>query len=288
MTSSAVTTTLGHVGTNVHAPYLFLLYNDKLHHIDFKNVVYHAPQKLKFGYKVPVSYRLNGVEVPLVIQTPLLYLPFGASEAKDRKDDDAKGDKVEQESERAAVWKLAYRLDTTSHRQSCFLDFMNEWDRFTMATLLEKKDEWFTNEELSIDEIKVFYNKLIGKSKKSATGFEYPPLFNTKLSYNYNTKSVVTRFFKSDETPATLAEVTPGGRGIGIVRYQGLWFGKRLIVHRFSTEGLKFDAPVAANKCPVVSAEGDDFGVAPTPTSSPRVVSADESVEPSAKRARIE
>jgi hypothetical protein len=178
---------------------------------DISKLSYNDVRNLDTGGKVVyVSYN----KAPLVLQTPMMYAPFGLQKwTNDGKD--------------KYTLNLSFRGMDNSKSMSTFHQMLKDFDTKFVNDGFANQGTWFKGKKLnSIEVVDALYTPLITPAKDKNTGEvtdKYPSTF--KVTVPMKDGKFACEVYDENQNPADLLTMnTKGARVSALIQFAGLWF----------------------------------------------------------------
>lgn len=191
--------------------------------IDVSKLKYSEVKVLKSGAK---SVYVNHDGAKLLVQTPVLNIPYGINDNSkfikddEKKDDDKKYDLV-----------LSFKGIAENPKIKLFHDKLKQLEEKIIEDAFANRQLWFKNNfNNNKDVVSTMFTPMVKLDKDKNTGEianKYPPTFKVKIPYNTKENKFEFDAYDMDNNDVEFADILnnlKGGKAQLIIQLNGIWF----------------------------------------------------------------
>ena len=194
--------------------------------IDVNKLKYSEVKVLKSGAK---SVYMNYDGAKLMIQTPILTLPYGVNDSSQFvKEGD---DKVKKDEEKKYDLTLSFKGITENPKVKQFHDKLKDMEQKVIEDAFANRLLWFKNNfNNNKDVVSNMFTPMVKHDKDKATGEianKYPPTFRVKVPYSAKEDKFEFDAYDMDNNDVEFADIVnnlKGGKAQLIIQLNGIWF----------------------------------------------------------------
>lgn len=194
--------------------------------IDVNKLKYSEVKILKSGAK---SVYVNYDGSKLMLQTPILSLPYGVNDSSQFIKDDDKKEKKDEEKKYDLT--LSFKGVNENPKIKQFHDKLKEMEQKVIEDAFANRLLWFKNNyNNNKDVVSNMFTPMVKHDKDKATGEianKYPPTFRVKVPYNARDDKFEFDAYDMDNNDVEFADILnnlKGGKAQLIIQLNGIWF----------------------------------------------------------------
>jgi len=228
--------------------------------IDVNKLKYSEVKILKSGAK---SVYVNYDGSKLMLQTPVLSLPYGVNDSSQFLKDEEKKDKKDEEKKYDLTLSFKGLAENPKIKQ--FHDKLKDMEQKVIEDAFANRLLWFKNNfNNNKDVVSNMFTPIVKHDKDKATGEianKYPPTFRVKVPYNARDDKFEFDAYDMDNNEVEFMNVLnnlKGGKAQLIIQLNGIWFSGGMFGCSWKIVSGKFQHSNTTKVTFVVDSDGGD------------------------------